>query len=95
MVEVFDELIAAFLEGKTDSDETVLVLNAVAQDAELAELVVDSFVMDEIDKIAKLEGENGYRQFGILDTSTIEETDADDLPEYSIFNDILPVAAFK
>lgn len=69
--QISEELLAAFLEGKTDSAETMQVLNAIANNNDLAELVSDVSIMDEIDNIAQ-DVDNGYLEFGI-DLVDLEE----------------------
>lgn len=74
MNQISDELLAAFLEGKTNSNETIRILKAIANDSDLVELVTDAYVMDEIDKITSQIGDDGYLQFGIDPVFTSEET---------------------
>jgi len=99
MNQISDELLTAFLEGKTNGDETVRVLNAIASNSDLAELVNDAYVMDEIDRILEIEGDDGYFNFGIepvfSDEKKSDGVERFLLPDDSLIQDMLPMAALK
>ena len=96
---ISDELLAAFLEGRTDPVDTVRILNAIASDSDLAKLVNDAYVLDEIDKISRQVGDETLIPFGIepvASSDDVSETKAVTFnPEGSFGKDILPVAALK
>ena len=97
--QISDELLAAFLEGKTDSAETIRVLNAIASDSDLAELFADVYAMDEIDDIAQKVGDDIYSEFGIETLVSEQKKFKPDerflKPEHSMIEDMFPIAALK
>ena len=46
-MKISDELLAAYLEGKTDKEQTILVLNALKTDANLREMVEIAMAVDD------------------------------------------------
>jgi len=96
---ISDELLAAFLEGKTDSAETIRVLNAIAKDSDLAELVTDAYVMDEIEGIAEKFGDDIYMEFGIELPNKSEKKIGSDVriipQDDSFFDEMVAAAALK
>ena len=95
---ISDELLAAFLEGRTDRVETVRILNAIADDSDLAKSVNDAYVLDEIEKISRQVGDETLIQFGIepVEASEDSETKAVFLnAEHASGKELLPVAALK
>jgi hypothetical protein len=71
--ELHEELMAAFLEGKTDSEDSLAVLNAMVNDNDVIEILTDASVIDDIDIIAMHDGDYGYLELGIEPVFTTEE----------------------
>ncbi len=70
---ISEELLASFLEGTTNSVESIQVLNAIATNDSIANLVSEINTIEDIDIISLRQGDYGYYEFGIDPVFTQEE----------------------
>lgn len=71
--QISEELLAAFMEGKTNSAESCRIFDVIAKNSDIANLVNEANILDEIDAISLHDGDYGYWELGIDPVFTTEE----------------------
>lgn len=70
---ISEEMIASFLEGTANTIDSIQVMDAIANDESIANLVSESNMIDNIDAFALHDGDYGYYELGIDPVFTREE----------------------
>ncbi len=70
---ISEEMIASFLEGTANTMESMQVIDAIANDESIANLVSEVNMLDGIDAFSLHDGDYGYYELGIDPVFTREE----------------------